>query len=308
MWRRWACIGAGGLLIAAAARAQTPPSFGPPPGIRYEVGIPFGKGGDVELKLDLAMPAQVRGRLPAVVCIHGGHWRTGRRELCGPMTFFLAEAGYVAVTVSYRLAPAHPFPAQLEDVKCAVRWLRANAETYHVDPDRIGAFGLSSGGHLAMMLAATDPSAGFEGTGGFPKQSSRVQAAVSYGGALDLTAKYWQRLTTGMLVDFLGAPYAEAPERYRQASPIEYLDAPDPPVLLFHGDKDYLVPMEQAERFVAKLKDAGGSARLRVVQEAGHVWIGDNLVNTRRETIAFFDTHLRPRDRAPARASGTPGE
>src|SRR5579863_4442287 len=148
-----------------------------------EKDIVYGKGGEKELKLDLARPEQSSGLLPAVVYIHGGGWQAGNRSAYGHEIEEAAKRGYVAVTVGYRLTDPdkqgkarNPWPDQIEDVKCAVRWVRANAEKYHIDPNRIGASGGSAGGHLSLMLGVMGGSHDFDGNGGNPGVSSKVQA------------------------------------------------------------------------------------------------------------------------------------
>ncbi len=269
--------------------------IGPPPGVLLERNLVYAAPDGVELRLDLARPEAPAGPLPAVICIHGGSWRRGQREMCAPMMFSLAREGYVAVSISYRLAPSHRFPAPIEDLNAAIRWLRANAGNHSVDPKRIGLFGVSAGGHLALMAACADAHSGHASTGAPGDPGGNVQAVVSYAGPTNLAAEYWQRLTTGMFVEFIGQPYGQAPELYRQASPIEHVDGRDPPVLIFHGSRDLLVPLEQSEQFVEKMTAAGGTATLHVVQDAGHLWAKEKIVDTRLKTIAFFDEHLRNR-------------
>jgi acetyl esterase/lipase len=147
--------------------------------IVIERDLAYGKGADTELKLDLAMPKTGAGPFPAVVFLHGEGWRAGNRQQMNHFIEGMARLGYVGVTVEYRLVPAARFPAQIEDCKAAVRWLRANAKKYRIRPDRIGVVGFSAGGHLASMLGVTGKEDGFEGVGGNPEQSSRVQAVVS---------------------------------------------------------------------------------------------------------------------------------
>src|SRR5207253_3726457 len=141
-----------------------------------------------------------------------------------------------------RLVPAAKFPAQIEDCKAEVRWLRANADKYHVDPLRIGVMGFSAGGHLSCLLGTSDKNDGLEGTGGNPEQSSRVQAVVSFFGPTDLISKDWsEAVEKDILAPFLGAPYADKPELYKKVSPIVYVSKDNPPCLFFHGTEDKLV-------------------------------------------------------------------
>src|SRR5262245_50768799 len=184
--------------MASAAGGQQPK-------VRVERDIVYGKGGRVELRLNLALP-EGKGPFPAVVCIHGGGWYQGQRQDMDFMTEVLARRGYVAATVSYRPAPGARFPAQIEDCKAAVRWLRANARRYHINPGRIGATGPSAGGHLACLLGVTGKKDRLEGGGGNPGHSSRVQAVVSFFGRTDFTKKTWSKeLEEKIFVPLIGA-------------------------------------------------------------------------------------------------------
>lgn len=284
------------LFLADTAGKKAPPKkapLAPPAKVVEEPGIVYGKGGDQELKLDLARPAQGEGPFPGIICIHGGGWQAGKHEDLRQLIRFLAERGFVAVTISYRLAPAAKFPAQVEDCKAAVRWLRANAARYHVDPDHLGVMGFSAGGHLACLLGAADARAGLEGQGGHPERSSRVQAVVSFFGPTDFLAPEWKDNVNKILVDFLGARRDENPEIYKKASPITYVSKDDPPFLFFHGTKDPLVNIRQSERMVQRLQEVGVPARLVRLEGAGHGWGGEQLHRTLEQTVAFFREHLR---------------
>src|SRR5262249_25612572 len=144
--------------------------------------VVYGNAGGEDLKLDLAAPKGLDHAVPLIVWIHGGAWKGGNKEEFQNAIRESAQAGYVAASLAYRLAPKHVFPAQVEDCKCAIRWLRANAERLHIDPNRIGVVGSSAGAHLAMMLGAMDSSDGLDDSGGSLGQSSRVNVAVSYAG------------------------------------------------------------------------------------------------------------------------------
>jgi acetyl esterase/lipase len=173
----------GGLsLLVAPVRADKPQSAAKPAAREIEVvkDVTYARVGDTDLQLDLALPKNTQGKLPLVVLFHGGGWRAGnRQQMTAMMEGFARNAGFVAATVSYRLVPAATFPAQIEDAKAAIRWLRAHADQYHIDPERIGVAGFSAGGHLVGLLGTTDKEAGFDAAEGNTDQSSRVQAVVS---------------------------------------------------------------------------------------------------------------------------------
>jgi acetyl esterase/lipase len=158
--------------------------------IVFEKDIEYTNPDDQHLQLNLARPAKIEGRAPAILCIHGGGFRAGKREGWDERCRKLAARGYVAVTASYRLAPKYQFPAAIYDVKAAVRWLRANADKYQIDPERIGVVGDSAGGHLVQFLGVTGGVVQFEGEGGNPEFSSRVNCVVNYYGPSDLTKSY----------------------------------------------------------------------------------------------------------------------
>jgi acetyl esterase/lipase len=263
--------------------------------IRIERNVVFGRGGEVELTLDLAMPREGAGSFPAVVLLPAGGWQQWARPLMHEgILEGLATRGYVTAEVWHRLAPAAKFPSQVEDCKAAVRWLRANAQRYHIDPDRIAALGASSGGHLACMLGLTGPADGFEGNGGQPAQSSRVQAVVDLFGIADLTDFPWRdQKQKGLLLPFMGMTYAEDPDLYRKASPVEHVHAGAPPFLIIHGDADPAVPVEQSRRLAEKLKAAGVSAELIVVPGAGHAWGPPLLLETIEQVVGFLDARLK---------------
>ena len=194
------------------------------------------------MQLNLAMPAKGDGPFPAIVCLHGGGWRAGKRQDLDKAVELFASRGFVAVTATYRLAPAAKFPAQVQDCKAAVRWLRANAKKYKVDPKHIGAVGASAGVHLASLLGTTRKKDGFEGKGGHAEQSSAVQAVVNFFGPTNFNDKDWSEdVEKYFLIPILGASYKDRPQRYRQLSPINYVSRETPPFLFFHGTRDPLV-------------------------------------------------------------------
>jgi acetyl esterase/lipase len=170
--------------------AQKAPAV--PDDVVFEAGIEYANPDGQHLQLDMACPKKGEGPFPAIVCIHGGGFRAGNRESYDGQCIRLAEQGYVALTVTYRLAPKYPFPAAIHDVKAAVRWARANASKFKIDPARIGVMGGSAGGHLAQFLGVTGDVKEFEGDGGNAETSSKVACVVNYYGPSDFT-KYLKK-------------------------------------------------------------------------------------------------------------------
>jgi acetyl esterase/lipase len=263
--------------------------------VREELDVVYGTGGGEDLKLDLYAPREIPGLAPAVAIIHGGGWVGGCKEEYRPLAQAFAQRGYVAVTVSYRLAPQHKFPAPVEDVKCAVRWLRAGAARYRVDPERIGAVGISAGGHLALLLALTGPGDGLEGQGGNAEQSSRVQAVVNCMGPTDLARPGWSAATDKVIAELMGGNRDTIPAAYRAASPLAYVRRGAPPVLTIHGTTDTVVPYEQARLLHAALVQVGATSRLEPLRGKGHGenWDLEDLKRVVGALIEFTDQHLK---------------
>ncbi len=251
-----------------------------------------------QLKMDVQYPAEMRGPAPVVVYVHGGGWVQGDKTE-GTGTLFLPmlqRKGYITVSINYRLAPAYRFPAQIEDVKCAIRHLRANATRYNLDPERIGALGGSAGGHLVALLGLADASAGWD-EGAYADQSSRVQAVVDLFGPSDLT-QFAGIARRGVGKEIFGAGGPNDP-LLRVFSPVTYITPDDPPFLILHGDKDSEVPPEQSQMLYDQLKAAGVPAELVWVKNAGHAFqasggkIEPNLIKLTQMVAAFFNQYLK---------------
>ena len=282
-------VGAAALAVAALAGSASADEK-----VATTNDVTYTKVGDVELKLDLARPAEGDGPFPAVVVIHGGAFRAGNKADNRPVLAELARRGYVAISPQYRFCPKETFPAQVLDVKAAVRWLKGHAGEYKVDPDRVGAMGFSAGGHLALMLGLTGPEDGLEGDAPADAPDTKIRAVVNYFGPTDFAATDLPAVTQPLTRDFLGGSPAEKPDAARRASPLTYVSKGDPPVLTFQGTKDPLVPYTQA----IKLGDAQTAAdvpgRLELLIGAGHGWGGDQMKHTGDQTFDFFDRYLKP--------------
>ena len=209
-----------------------------------------------------------------------------------PIAKQAAARGYIAATISYRLAPKHLFPAQIEDCKCAARWLRSVAKERHVDPDKIGAIGISAGAHLALMLGTMDPSDGLEGSGGNADQPSKVQTVVSFVGPVNLLGDF-PPPSVKIIEAFVGGSLADKQDLLKQASPITYVTSGDAASLLFFGTRDPLVPYDQAFQITKALTDAGVPARVELLVGASHGWIGKDMDRTLDEMWRHFDRYLK---------------
>ncbi len=288
-----------GLLFASPA-SQAAEKYA----IEIQENVVYGDGGGEELTLHLARPTDMDQAAPALVFIHGGAWRAGDKNSFLPAIELAAQRGYVAATIGYRFAPKHRFPAQIEDCKCAVRWLRAHAEELNVDPHRVGAIGASAGAHLALLLGTMDSGDGLEGNGGWNDQSSKVQAVVSYFGPVNLTLSiediknspaadvFMEQAVRTILQDFVGGAPEERTEELQLASPINYVSEGDAPMLLFQGTRDPLVPFDQAFQMAGKLTTHKIPGRIEFIIGAGHGWRGGELERTEAAVMAFFDKHL----------------
>jgi len=244
----------------------------------------------VELKLDAYYPASAKGRWPVLVYIHGGSWTGGDKR--SPATqqdrVALVEAGFLVVSINYRLAPEYPFPAMIEDAKCAVRFLRAHADDYNLDPGRVGAFGNSAGGHIAALLGLADQSAGWD-VGPYLEYPSAVGAVADLFGPADLATLLGNNSERVFRDEDLAA-----------ASPVNHVTEEAPPFLILHGDGDSLVPLEQSRTLYERLTEHGARAELVVVQGGGHGFTPADSpdMNPTREQVtqmmaAFFQRILR---------------
>ena len=243
-------------------------------------GVTYARYGDRTLEMDIYRPKDAWGKLPAVVCIHGGGWAKGSRESHGAMAQALASRGYVAATISYRLSGEAKFPAQIHDCKAAVRFLRSHADEYGIDADHIGAIGLSAGGHLTALLATSGGVADLEGNGGSLGSSSVIQAAVPMGAQTDFLSERTREVSAAepkgaIWQQFLGGTQEERPAVYRNASPLTHLDAGDPPCWFIAGEHDDA--STHADVFRKQMNQYGISSGLTVIKGAPHGFIGKQV-------------------------------
>jgi acetyl esterase/lipase len=266
------------------------------PAVQHEYDVAYTTAAGRELRLDLARPAEGDGPFPAIFVIHGGAWRGGDKAGHRDLIDVFARNGYVAVSPQYRFCPEFPFPAQVHDVKAAVRWLKAHAEDYHVDPKRVGAMGFSAGGHLALMLGLTDGDDGLEGEVAEGAPDTKIAAVVNYFGPTDLLADDIPDVSKPLVRDFLGGPTTEKAEPARAASPMTYVTPDDPPVLTFQGTVDPLVPHSQALKLAEAQTAAGVPGRVVLIVGGGHGdWGRPEIERTLQEATAFLDKHLKGR-------------
>jgi len=233
---------------------RTPPV---PESVELQADVEYGKVGDRSLVLDLYSPKDRSKPLPGLIFIHGGGWKGGKKDDYRVYGIHYAQRGYVVASVGYRLSGEAIYPAAVNDVKCAVRWMRASAEKIGVDPDRLGVIGGSAGGHLSMMVGYSSDVPELEGDGGNAGVSSRVQAVVDIYGPVDLTTDFVrQNQDAGSLTRrFFGGPIDEKLELFQQGSPINYVTKDDPPTLILHGTIDDTVPIDQGDMLAAKLEE-----------------------------------------------------
>lgn len=240
--------------------------------------VVFGQGGGRDLTMHIVLPKNAaESRRPAYVWIHGGGWQGGKKDGGVGKVMPMVREGFVGATIEYRLTGEAPFPAQIEDCKCAIRYLRAHAEKYNIDPNRIAVGGSSAGGHLVALLGTSAGADELEGQGGWADQSSEVQAVIDLYGPTDFKAFVTTKGYEGH--NRAGSPESKLlgggevlPNEagIKRVNPITYVDEADPPFLIIHGTKDRTVPLNQSEAMDHALKSVKVESTLHIIEGAGH--------------------------------------
>jgi acetyl esterase/lipase len=245
--------------------ASATPSPSPIPFLLYGealTDVAYCTAGASTQKMDVYFPDS-GGPWPVLAYVHGGSWMHGDKAEAIMFADRMISQSYLVVSINYRLYPEGKFPNMIEDVKCAIRFLRAHAGQYNLDPNRIAAIGPSAGGHLVSLLGTSDVSAGWD-VGEYIDQSSRVQAVIAMAPVTDLTRSFPNANIEAMRNIGFGE------DNIVQASPITHVTPDDPPFLLIHGERDELVPYEQSQLMYDRLVQANVPAQLVIVQRAGH--------------------------------------
>jgi acetyl esterase/lipase len=268
-----------------------------PDDVIFEQDIPY-RDGDKRWLLNVVSPKKESSSpRPAIVVVHGGGWAGNDHYRFSSLAFFLAQNGYVVITPTHRMIIDGPFPACLEDIKNAVRWLRAHADTYNVDPDHIGAYGNSSGGQLALMTALTSNEKSFEGDGTHRNESSAIQAVVCTGTVGDMLHDDHSELAKRVYLNLCGAREGKASEReiqsvMKEASPVTYVDADAPPVMMIHGARDTTVHIASTDLFIDQMKHAGADITYLRYDDGGHGVLIQKQQEVLPAMLKFYKKHL----------------
>ncbi len=263
-----------------------------PAEVSFQQDVQYGMAGGEKLLLDVYQPALAGSKpLPAVILIHGGGWTSFDKGTMRGMGNFLARTGFVAVSVNYRLLRGNEnrWPAQLDDVQRAVRWLRANSTKYNVDPNHIGAFGHSAGAQLAALLGMEDTRDNSDQA--LAKYSSRVQAVVDVSGPTDFVTNH-DAEANALLVNLFGGDYAKLPEVWSSASPVSHVNKSDAPFLIVHGTHDDQVPIAAAQELFEKLQQAGVPVSFVKVDDSHTFQTPEARHQLAAESLAFFSRYL----------------
>lgn len=303
MWSRTVWLTLTSVLLGIDARAQNA-NIILPEGASIIRDLQYVPNGHERQVLDLYLPADPSQSKPLIIVVHGGGWRGGDKAANVQVAWgvpFLLNAGYVVASLNHRLSQHATFPAQIHDVKAATRWLRVNSTKYGIDGRRVGAWGMSSGGHLVALLGTSADVAAMDGDIGAVRECTRIQAVVIWFGPTDFFQMDGHRLPDGMMHNLpdspesrlIGASIQSAPTLVQKANPITYVSSDDPPFLIFHGDRDRSVPHHQSEILRDALLTAGVQVTMKTLAGAGHGTPEFRVDEIARAMIAFFDQHLR---------------
>ncbi|MBE2282675.1 MAG: prolyl oligopeptidase family serine peptidase [Prosthecobacter sp.] len=279
------------LVLAVSALAQNA-------GVKSHRDLVYVEGGHERHKLDLHLPEKAGEPLPLLIWVHGGGWQAGSKDGCPPLRSGYVERGYAVASINYRLSGHATFPAQIEDCKAAIRWLRAHAKDYGLDPKRFGVWGSSAGGHLVALIGTSGDVKEFD-VGANLDQSSRVQSVCDFYGPSDLTVfvttpGYESHATdSSPEAKLLGGTVMQNKDKAARVNPITYASKDDPPFLIVHGDKDPTVPINQSQLLFEALKKTGASARFHTIHGAGHGGPGFAGQDMDAMVAAFFDERLK---------------
>jgi acetyl esterase/lipase len=270
-----------------------------PEGVKVVRELPYAPGGHERHKLDIYTPENLASgtKLPLVVWVHGGGWQNGSKNACPAL--WLVPRGYAVASINYRLSSHATYPAQLEDCKAAIRWLRAHGAANGIDGARIGVWGSSAGGHLVALLGVTGDVKDFD-RGESPGVSSAVQAVCDFFGPTDFLqmSKFPSTIPhdspTSPESKLIGGAIQEHKDKVARANPITFVSKGDAPFLILHGDKDPLVPIHQSELLETALKSAGVEVTFVKLAGAGHGGAPFNAPEQQQRIAAFFDRLLKP--------------
>lgn len=288
-----------GLLVSASSLcAQQPRPV--PPGAKALRDLAYVENGHERQKLDLYLPEKAPGPVPVIIWVHGGGWQNGTKDGCPPLRAGYLERGYAVASLGYRLSSHAIFPAQIEDCKAAIRWLRAHAQEHGLDPQRFGVWGSSAGGHLVALLGTTGDVKEFE-TSPNREVSSRVQAVCDYYGPTDFTQMDAHAAGGRRSHDspdspeskLLGGPVQENKDKAARANSVTYVTPDDPPFLIVHGDQDPAVPHHQSELLFEALRKTGVSVHFHTIKGAGHGGPGFDAPEVKDRVARFFDEKLK---------------
>lgn len=289
---------AAALFLTVPAFSQQGPRAALPAGAKAHRDLAYVEGGHERQKLDLYLPEKSGGPLPVILWIHGGGWMAGSKDQCLPLRGGYLERGYAVASIGYRLSGHAVFPAQIEDCKAAIRWLRGHAKDYGLDPERFGVWGSSAGGHLAALVGTSGGVEEFE-VGANAGISSRVQAVCDFYGPTDLTVFVTtpgyesHAKADSPEAKLLGGAVSENKDKAARVNPIAYVTKDDPAFLIVHGDKDAVVPMNQSELLFEGLKKTGVSVRYHKIQGAGHGGPAFEAKEVAAMVAGFFDERLK---------------